>query len=360
MAGRLPKPTEGELIRNSPPGFPAFFERRKPRIITANPWAFLRQLAAEKLPYTEEKTAIAYIDQALDFYNAAANPHLGSKPLLYYYSFLNLAKAALLIRKVKIPPRVSHGIEDPKINVKERLRLEGQKVRIKKLAYDHSQVFPEFVRMLGVQTSRVLEISVLNLFAQIPCIHRTFCTIMRKKPNFVPIERIDLLKAKSRLWARIIFKRDDKDVQATLPKLRRQPGFKNFARQVDSNHEKEIWFETTSVPGQGPGIDGAIKRISDGFRSFGASSILTAFGYHFYFCTLPRAQRLPQLAAALAIVFYLGSITRYKPDVFDKIIAGNYAWIVEEFLSMNPMQFLYTLASELARVDVVRPYATIQ
>ena len=72
----------------------------------------------------------------------------------------------------------------------------------------------------------------------------------------------------------------------------------------------------------------------------------------------PR-QILPPLAAVYAALFYLGSITRYKPDVFDKIIAGGYSWVVGELLATQPLQFLYHLASELAGVDVVLPYASV-
>lgn len=151
----------------------------------------------------------------------------------------------------------------------------------------------------------------------------------------------------------------DNDVQLTLPALRKERGFATFAHQVACSEGNEIWFETVQVPGQKRGIDAAIHKLSQSFRYFGASNILTSSGYRFYFCTVPARQRLPQLAVAYAIIFYLGSITRYKPDVFDKIISGGYAWIVEEFLATLPMQFLYSLASELAGVDVVRPFSVV-
>ncbi len=54
-------------------------------------------------------------------------------------------------------------------------------------------------------------------------------------------------------------------------------------------------------------------------------------------------------------MFYLGSITRYKPYDFDKIITQRYSWLIGEFLSTQPMQFLYALASHLDGVEVVRP-----
>jgi hypothetical protein len=59
-------------------------------------------------------------------------------------------------------------------------------------------------------------------------------------------------------------------------------------------------------------------------------------------------------------MFYLGSITRYKPDVFSKFIDSKHSWIVEELMATGPMQFLYTLGSVLAGVDVVRPYALME
>ena len=44
------------------------------------------------------------------------------------------------------------------------------------------------------------------------------------------------------------------------------------------------------------------------------------------------------------------------PDVFDKILEGDYSWVVGNLLATEPGQFLHTLSGELAGVDVVRPY----
>jgi len=125
MAGRLPSPKNGKLVQYPPSGFPLFFDKRKPRVVTADPWAFFTDLAREHLKRDDEAKASAYIEQAFDFFQAAQNPHTGSKPILYYYSFLNLAKTALLVHGVDLPPKVTHGISDPKANNRERLRLEG-------------------------------------------------------------------------------------------------------------------------------------------------------------------------------------------------------------------------------------------
>jgi len=117
VPGRYPASRVGKTVDRRTSGFPLFFARRKERIITADPWALLEHLAVNRLTGARRKEALAFIEQAFDFYGAAVNPQLGSKPLLYYYSFLNAVKAGLLLRQVSMPPKVVHGIHDPRANI---------------------------------------------------------------------------------------------------------------------------------------------------------------------------------------------------------------------------------------------------
>src|SRR6516165_3531476 len=148
MPGRPPKAQEGDSVANAPGGFPLFYERRKPRVVTADPWAFLSHLAV-RLGKRNEDIANAYIAQGYDFFEAAQTPRFHSRPLLYYYAFLNVVKAALLIRQVALPPLARHGISDPRANSRIRLRLAGQGVQIQNAANDRSEIFPEFLSLLG-------------------------------------------------------------------------------------------------------------------------------------------------------------------------------------------------------------------
>jgi hypothetical protein len=80
--------------------------------------------------------------------------------------------------------------------------------------------------------------------------------------------------------------------------------------------------------------------------------------YRFYFLYLsPKAEReqtLPQLLGIYTIVYFLGSITRYRPHLFREIIESSSGELIQEILTTQPSQFLYLLASEFARRDVVR------
>jgi len=146
----------------------------------------------------------------------------------------------------------------------------------------------------------------------------------------------------------------------TFRGLKARRAFRRQLFQTASASASEMWLEMSPVPGRRRGIDRAIRTLALSLRDTGISTILTSPGYRYYFCNIEPRLRLPRLAAGYAAFFYLGSITRYKPDVFDKILEGGYSWVVGELLAMEPIQFLYTLASELAGVDVVRPYATSQ
>ncbi len=359
MSGRPEQARQGSIVKHHPDGFPLFFDKRKPRVVTADPWAYLSHLAVGRLSGDQKGEALAFIEQAFDFYEAAQNPQLGSKPLLYYYSFLNLAKAALLISGVQIPLNATHGISDPRANIRERLRFEGQKISIPMPARNHSSIFPEFLSMLGAPPRTDRRMRVIDIIGLLPCIHRTYCTVIRQKPIFLPVSRFEVRHSGGEVWVRMVVKRQDDDVQKVLPIIRKRQTWLRVLHQVESKCESELWFETTPAPGARRGLDNGIKEHALALRNLGPACILTARGYRFYLPELTPANRLPCLAASYASMFYLGSITRYKPHYFDKIAVGKYQWIVEELMATQPLQFLYKLASWLAGVDVVRPYASV-
>ena len=46
-----------------------------------------------------------------------------------------------------------------------------------------------------------------------------------------------------------------------------------------------------------------------------------------------------------AIMFFLGSVTRYNPYFFDTLMDEKEQWLISEFLNTQPKQFLYYMAS---------------
>src|SRR5260370_1128171 len=228
----------GRDLEDAPSGFAAFFSRRQPRIVTADVWEFFAHLIGQQLEGARETEAFAYVDQATDFFDAAADSRIGSKPLLYYYSFLNLAKMTLALRGIRLPVPAFHGIKESKRNTeRERLRFEGQFVRMESAAADRSRIFPELVRLFGHAVSSAREYRVRDLLGQIPSIHRTFTRVTDHRSAFVPIKQTRVLHDGSHVWARLILDGKDKHVRETLPLVRTRRAFRRVLHRVNPDND---------------------------------------------------------------------------------------------------------------------------
>ena len=130
---RPPMCAVGTELRAPALGFPCFIgEKRLKRVITADIGAYLGHTSRSTLAGEDAMRAVAFVEQAGDFYNAAAESRLASRPLLYYYAYLNLAKAYLLHQGAQLPEKIRHGLTDPSINIKQRLQFKTQTVHVEK------------------------------------------------------------------------------------------------------------------------------------------------------------------------------------------------------------------------------------
>jgi hypothetical protein len=78
--------------------------------------------------------------------------------------------------------------------------------------------------------------------------------------------------------------------------------------------------------------------------------------YYVYLCPgAERPYKLPQLLSIYAIAYYLGSITRYRPHQYDNLEFSPYGPRIQDFVTGQPVQFLYLMASEFIRQDVTKP-----
>jgi hypothetical protein len=175
----------------------------------------------------------------------------------------------------------------------------------------------------------------------------------------MPVKGFKLLSRAERVFCRVILGRDDTDVRLTAKQVAKRRRFSGALHPVNADESGELWFETAEVPGPTKARDKAIRKVAQALQRAGVWSVLTRQGYRFYFSTLPPRNIMPPLASVYAVMFYLGSITRYKPYDFDQIVSERFSWLVSEFLRTQPGQFLYCLASHAAGVDVVPPFASL-
>jgi len=346
----------GQQVVKQPSGFPLFAERRCPTVVTGDPWSYLRHLAVKRLPKAEEAKAVAYLYQGQDFFEAARSPSAGSKPLLYYYAFLNLVKAGLLVSGIPLPAKATHGIADPRVNERARLKLPGQSVQWSARAGDHSAIFPELLTLLG-HSGQQGRMSLKALLRQLPAVHRTLSTVTSEDELFLVTEKWTVKHASGSVWATVSIRRSEAEKADLLKRVSGRKWFYDTLTRVEADDAESYCFETAQFPGNKRGVDNGIRQLTHSLRALGLAAILTQNGYRIYFGDFAAASRIPQLAAAYAVMFYLGSVTRYKPYDFEKIMAGGYSWVVNEFLATQATQFVYCFASTLSGAAVVRPYA---
>jgi len=275
---------------------------------------------------------------------------------------------------MKFPPLLDHGLSDPKTNVKSGLSLAAQRVSVKKRSTKHDRVFAEFVVALrGNPTKFLGSYRTLDLMQQMPGIHRTYCAVTGSEPRFCPIDHLEIMKEGDRYWIRIRLEKNDPDVKATRVRLSGRRGFRAAFDGVaprylrsDGTEDKErtaaakegeAWYESDTQTGPKRAVDTALRSLRDQMHQLGIWTILTSRGPRYYLGNFPPRVVLPQLASVYAVMFYLGSITRYKPYAFDRIATKKYGWLISEFLETQPAQFTYSIASQIAGTDVVVPYA---
>lgn len=80
--------------------------------------------------------------------------------------------------------------------------------------------------------------------------------------------------------------------------------------------------------------------------------------YKFWVSSIDKNKRRAQLASGYQAMFYFGSVARYRPDDFYKLAEGEHAWMVQEFINTQPLQFIYFLGSGIVDAEMVVPELT--
>lgn len=353
-----PSQRPGKVIKRDIGGFPVFFTGREQRVITANPWAFADKYIQLYGAKNIKQRGCAFVEQAHDFFQAAPNQIYASRPLLYFYSFLNLAKAALLVRGYNFPAKLTHGIEDPKVNSKKKFRMEGQVVHIPGRAHDRSAFFPEFLFALDAAHLFNRDLKICELLGLIPSIHRTYVQVTDNDERLLRIEKMDVVHKKDgNNWVRVYFKKGNPAENYLRKQIAKRKAFSNFFALCASDIADHYCYESIARIGKKKGIDNALTKLAADMSKCGVNALLVSNGYRYYLVDDVPRNLVPNLVATYAIAFYLGSITRYKPHDFDVIASGPYRWLIEEFLATEPIQFVYQLLGWMSGREVVQPQA---
>lgn len=97
--------------------------------------------------------------------------------------------------------------------------------------------------------------------------------------------------------------------------------------------------------------------LSKEIQSKGIWYFIGSNGYTMYLSN-SSVGRYSQESIIYMVMFYLGSITRYHPYMFDEIFSDKEQWLMSEFLNTQPKQFLYLATARVLGQSVLKAYAS--
>lgn len=375
---RLPKMKVGTELKAYDRAVPFSFWATSPSVprptiqsilFAIDPWVIMRHAIIDQVPILNDQSeALSYIAQAKDFFvSALASGINAAKPVQLYYSYLNIAKAFIICRNIQPSlANIMHGLN-------EGVVANGQEYVDGYVQFWTSpnrgklQAFDEFMHALGTaRQPNGQQIPVTQTIPQILSGHRLWASAASTNERFIALQRIQFIQNTStkRVWLRMyLFADDVTRLRYTQNDILIDAGLSADFRKVKCTEKVDgrklicIEQKVADVFGR-HGVDLAMDLVDKIKNRLWATvgSSTPYRRYYLYLCpAIERTSIIPQLASIYAMTFYLGSVTRYRPNTFQRLLDGDYGPRISEFVSGQPAQFVYLMASEFSRRDITRP-----
>lgn len=333
-------------------GFPLFARQssvvnlgKNEKLVISDIWSFwdyvIKKASSDR---KGEDFLRSLLEQAKHFYQSAENSPAKSQPLLYYYSFLNLSKIMINIRGSFGPYKMyMHGMkEDHKHKfINSEIVKQKQKQQIVQVAHELVSLFDP-----GITTAD-LTLNTKNILNHCVGVHRAYSEIYNQPEIFVRIRKYSLYKHGREL----IFKAILQCSSSQSMELSAQDY--NISTDEDGN---TVYTESITMTSYQP-KRADYAALSAQIKSKGIWYFIGSSGYTMYLSTCPD-NRYSQESIIYMMMFYLGSITRYHPYMFDKIFSDKEQWLMSEFLGTQPKQFLYLATANVLGQSVLKAYAS--
>ena len=314
--------------------------------------------------------ASAFLAQARDFYSASASSDVrAAKPLLLYYSFLNLAKALVVKTSGATLGRIIHGLS-------EQLPSTSGAIHGDVLVQAHRGNSQSAFLLLAdaLQTSQAQTFNTLpfrvrseDFLAQVLIGHRVYAQGTGIKERFISLEQLRYVHDSNRktAWLSVRAFADDftrlgYPLTGLSRSLTKGVDWRNVNSGAHLGGRRLLEAETMREWGYSHRPSQVLSAISDDVRLALWRSVLSVPPYRKYYIYRATSSQivLDQLLSIYLASFYFGSITRYKPEQFEDILESDIGPFVLEFFENQPSQFLYLMSSEFVKQEVARAAIT--
>lgn len=386
-----------QKIMSYPNGFPLFSCSssnnlkigKGEKIIVSDLWSFWDYIVKKFIKKNNknkstEKILFSFLEQAKYFYQSGEKSPIKSQALLYYYSFLNLSKIAYIINeendnKTIKDLKYTHGISEIYNN-----SFETSEVSIKTSTNGAIQIAHKIFKFFDLDKAPQDDtgkhsFNVRDILSHCVGVHRAYSEIYEKPEFFIKIIDFDLFKNGKNLYFRGYLgnKLDDEDIKSlinigySIIKYQDQTFYRCFIRdekiklekeeehtQYESKNDGYYFFNKTSMNNYKIS-NKDLYNISKQIRAKGIWYFIGNNGYTMYLSKSDTANyRYSQESIIYMVMFFLGSITRYSPYLFDTLFSNKEQWLISEFLTTQPKQFLYLLTSHTLGQSVLKAYAS--
>lgn len=283
--------------------------------------------------------------QAKSFYEATQNLPKTSAPLTAYYCFLNATKAFLLTRGHQFGDQ--HGVSGFALSGPSALSNE-------KIKFKTAGILPALCQVLGEQINQDTY-SLKDVLYNLPYIHRAYNLTTPSDPElFIPINNPRIVKSDTTHEAWFCAELQEK--YATQHTIKKLPN--GFERDI--GHPDEFIIRCTRRfdwrPREKPASLVRYKTYHHRLRQ--EISYINGSNKRWYLKRGNMDNRLIKrnaLPLAFAAMHRLSELSRYSPDKLAKHFDCQHNWLLSEFISAAPNQFIDSISSEITGYEFAFP-----
>lgn len=312
-------------------------------VLVEDKWDYIRY-HIKTLPRGQKEKAnkaLFFWDQAEEFYKSSEGLSKISAPLPLYYSFLNATKAFLYLKSTE-PVDEYHGISGKNV-VSQKIMLSSQIVSTKSKG-----VCPSLAQILGDTINCGNEYNLDDLLFNLVFVHRAYSISHKLKKSdelFIPLDEIQFRRKPDKRIT-IVSKIDDK--------YRDRKVIENISTrkfEIDNRDNPALYFSWQ----RGPKLTDLRKINSEEIKKFHSTArrhfqeIAAGIESRWYLKNYdnPHAIDLNPLVIIYMIMHRLSEMSRYQPDILQSYFMSEHSWILTEFITSAPFQFINGISSEM-------------
>ena len=292
----------------------------------------------------------AHIEQSIHFYEQSKDTSIRIRPVLQYYSYLNLAVAAILAYKPTNWYRYrSHGVYDKTLSL-QRLDLASTVLEVQQ------GTVPLFHSILSDVDLSSRTFRLGGLVAGIHMLSHELSYAFGKDTQRITVSD-SIVEDSGVFYSQIIFNNYTNAIARPIAHQRLEDAMplltSDYVRDRGARNPliyKSIASWASADVATAPHRKNCMKLINYGGHAIEES----AFGVHcqYRWHGVSRSPLLPTLTSLLLFSFSLASLVRYRPALLNAVLDSPYQLLIDTFVQESDGTFIPALRNLLYRQEV--------